>query len=68
MTTARRRASMLEADQAKREAADAEAVAQDRKIVAIVNKRRVAEGKPELTAQQESEILGRRAAERGGSE
>ena len=59
--------SMLEAEQAKRKAAEAGAVAHDRKIVAVVNKRRVAEGKPELTAQQESEILARRAAERGGS-
>jgi hypothetical protein len=59
--------SMLGADQAKREAAEVDAVAQDRKIVAIVNTRRVAEGKPELTAQQESEILAWRPAERSGA-
>ena len=59
--------SMLEADQAKREAAEVEAVAKDRRILAIVNRRRVAEGKPELAPQQESEVLARRAAERSGN-
>jgi hypothetical protein len=56
--------SMLEANRAKREAAEAEAVVQDEKIVAVVSRRRLAEGKPELTAQQASKILARRAAER----
>jgi hypothetical protein len=58
---------MLEADQAKREAAEAEAVAHDRKIVAMANARQVAEGKPELTAQQVAKMLERMAAERRGS-
>jgi hypothetical protein len=58
--------NMLEADQAKKEAAEAEAVAHDRKIVAIANKRRVAEGKPELTATQQTQMLARLAAERAG--
>jgi hypothetical protein len=56
--------SMVAADTAKREAAETKAVEHDRKIVAVVNRRRLAEGKPELTAHQESEILARRAAER----
>ena len=59
--------SMLEADRAKREAAEAGAVVQDQKIIAVVNRRRLAESKPELTAQQESEILARRARERRGN-
>ena len=58
---------MLEADRAKREAAEAGAVVQDQKIIAVVNRRRLAESKPELTAQQESEILARRARERSGN-
>jgi hypothetical protein len=58
--------SMLQADKSKREAAEADAVLHDRKIVALVNRRRLADGKLELTAQQESEILARRAAERRG--
>jgi hypothetical protein len=58
--------SMVAADTVKREAAETEAVERDRKIVTIVNRRRLAEGKPALTAQQESEILARRAAERAG--
>src|SRR3954470_4890768 len=57
--------AMLEADQARREAAEAEAVAHDRKIVALANARRV-EGKPELTAQQRAKMLERIAAERRG--
>ncbi len=56
--------NMVAETKARKEATEATAVEHDRKIVGLANKRRVAEGKPGLTAKQESEMLARLAAER----
>jgi len=61
---AARLSTMVEADKARKGAAEAEAVAYDQKIVALANTRRVAEGKPQLTPQQEAQMLARMAAAR----
>jgi hypothetical protein len=60
----RRLGSMLEAHRQDEEAADAEAVDYDRKIVAEVSARRVAKGKPPLTPEQEQAMLLERASRR----
>ena len=56
--------AMLEAHRKEEEAAEAEAVEYDRKIVAEVSSRRVAKGKAPLTPEQQQAILSERAARR----
>lgn len=46
----------------------AAAIERDKRIVAEVNQRRVAKGRPPLTASQQAEMLERRAAERADRE
>jgi hypothetical protein len=58
--------TMLEADRAKRADAEAAAVVEDRKIVALMNERRGAEGRPPLTPHQAAGVLARLAANRAG--
>ncbi|MDA0182425.1 hypothetical protein OJ997_19105 [Solirubrobacter phytolaccae] len=59
--------SMLEADKTRKNAAEAEAVAYDQRIVAMASKRRAAEGKPALTPKQEAQMLARMAATRANA-
>lgn len=56
--------AMLEADRKEQEAAEAEAVEHDRKIVAVVSARRVGKGNPALTPEQEQTMLDKLAAGR----
>jgi hypothetical protein len=56
--------AMSEAHRKDQEAVEAEAVQYDRKILGNVSARRVAKGKPALTADQESTMLEERAADR----
>jgi hypothetical protein len=56
--------AMLEAHRKDEEAAEAEAVEHDRKIIAEVSARRVAKGRPPLTPQQEQAMLNDRAIRR----
>ena len=58
--------TMLEAHRESKEAAEADAVTQDRKIMAQVSERRVAKGKEPLTPEQETTMLEERAAKRSG--
>jgi hypothetical protein len=60
--------TMLEASREKRAAAEALAVDEDRRIVALMNQRRAAEGKPALTPDQEAQIMSRLAAKRAASD
>jgi hypothetical protein len=55
---------MIDAHQGALDAAEAEAVAHDRKIVAAVSARRVAKGMPPLTPEQEASMLEERATRR----
>ena len=55
---------MLETHRKASEAVEAEALAYDMRIVANVSARRVANGKPALTPEQEATMLSERAAER----
>ena len=55
---------MIEAHRATTDAAEALAVTQDRKIIALVNDRRTAKGMRELTPEQETEMLRERSAKR----
>ena len=57
--------TMLAAHKESRDAAEATAVAQDRKIAADVSARRVAKGKPAMTPAQEDAMLKDRAEKRG---
>lgn len=59
---------MIDAHQEELEAAEEEAVAHDRRIVAAVNARRVAKGLPALTQAQVAEMLKARAAKRAESD
>ena len=66
-TTAQLRArvgAMLKAHRTARDAAEAEIVEHDRKIIADVSARRVAKGKPPLTPDQEQSMLDDREARR----
>jgi hypothetical protein len=56
--------TMLATDRDLKAAAEALAVAQDRRVVAAMNDRRAAGGRSKLTPEQEASILARRAAER----
>lgn len=56
--------AMLEAHRNEQHAAEAEAVAQDRKVLVEVSARRVAKGKPPLTPDQERTMLDERAVRR----
>jgi len=56
--------AMLNAHRTERDAAEAEAVEHDRKIVVDVSARRVAKGKPPLTPDQQQSMLDDRAARR----
>jgi len=55
---------MIEAHRATTDAAEADAVTQDRKIMALVNQRRIAKGMRELTPEQEADMLRERSAKR----
>jgi hypothetical protein len=61
---AQRLEAMTEATDARRAAVESDAVDGDRKVVALMNKRRKDEGKAPLTSDQEAQILARRAAQR----
>jgi hypothetical protein len=56
--------AMLEAHRREQEAEEAEALERDRQIVADVNARRAAKGKPPMAPEQEQDILDRRADQR----
>lgn len=56
--------TMEEAHRKRQEEVEAVAVAHDQKIVADVSERRIAQGKPPLTSEQEAEMLTRLAAKR----
>ena len=58
--------TMVEAQLEKQEAAEAEAVAHDRKIAADVSALRIAKGKPTLTPEQEANMMKDRADKRAG--
>jgi hypothetical protein len=55
---------MIEAHRATTDAAEAQAVTQDRRIMALVNERRIAKGMRELTPAQEADMLKERSAKR----
>jgi hypothetical protein len=56
--------TMVEADRARRADAEASAVAKDRKIVALMNDRRSADGKPPLNPKQEAQVMASLATKR----
>jgi len=61
---AARLGTLIEADKARKGAAEAAAVEHDQKIIGLANKRLASEGKPALTAKQEEQMLARMAKTR----
>ena len=56
--------TMLEADRVRRDAAEAEAVEADRRIITLMNQQRADQGKGPLSPAQEAQVMERRASQR----
>jgi hypothetical protein len=56
--------NMLEANQVRRDAAEAEAVESDRRILTLMNKQRADQGKGPLSPAQEAQVMERLASQR----